>query len=142
MNEPIPSLRASLVARHTSEPNTPDENIPRIVREAARSTGVDYEFLMAKAQLESGLDATAKAPTSSAAGLFQFIEGTWLASFDRYGKEFGISAQQRTGAGKNALAPTHLGPEPPSRDEILDLRYDPRIAALMAAASARDNAAK
>jgi hypothetical protein len=44
---------------------------------ASRATGVDFAYLAAEASLESGLNPDAKAKTSSAAGLFQFIESTW-----------------------------------------------------------------
>lgn len=119
-----------LVAHYAQENNAveahsadkPADAVPAAIRQAAQATGVDYHYLMAKAQLESGFDADAKARTSSAAGLFQFIEGTWLASLDRYGDALSLDQQMAA-----------------SRQDLLDLRFDPQLAALVAAASAREN---
>src|SRR5690606_7637021 len=55
------------------------------IRRAARAVGVDFDFLMRTARRESALDPRARARTSSAAGLFQFIEQTWLATLHRHG---------------------------------------------------------
>lgn len=95
------------------------------VRRAAQSTGVDFGALLETARRESGLDRNAKAATSSAAGLFQFIEGTWLGLVDRYGGKYGL-APAKDAAGRKAL---------------LDLRYDPDLAAKMAGELTRENSA-
>ena len=42
------------------------------IARAATRTGVDFDYLLAQARLESGLDPSAKAQTSSATGLYQF----------------------------------------------------------------------
>lgn len=134
------SQHDDLVARYFETSSRPKQDVPAAINEAARLTGTDYRFLVAKARLESGLDANAKAPTSSAAGLFQFIEGTWIASFERYGADFGLTAEAEARASDSSVDPSAKG-HALSRAAILELRYNPRIAALMAAASARDNAA-
>lgn len=92
------------------------------VSRAAQSTGVDFGMLLETAKRESGLDRNAKAATSSAAGLFQFIESTWMGLIDRYGAKYGVSA----GA---------------DRKHLLDLRYDPEMAANMAGELTRENSA-
>lgn len=46
------------------------------IRQVAKQEGVDPETMVAIAQIESGLNPDAKNPNSSAAGLFQFIDGT------------------------------------------------------------------
>src|SRR5271168_2472717 len=61
------------------------------VRKAADATGVDFEFLMRTAKRESGFDPGAKAGSSTAAGLFQFIEQTWLATVKRHGPAHGYA---------------------------------------------------
>ena len=61
------------------------------VRKAASATGIKFDFLMRTAKRESGYDAGAKAPTSSAAGLFQFVEQTWMATLKQHGGSHGYS---------------------------------------------------
>ena len=64
--------------------------ITAVVRDAAARTGVDFNFLLAQAKAESGLDPTARARTSSARGLYQFTSGTWLEMVRRHGNEHGL----------------------------------------------------
>jgi soluble lytic murein transglycosylase-like protein len=52
---------------------------------AAQVTDVDPAYLMALADKESSFLPDNKARTSSAEGLFQFVEGTWLQVLRRYG---------------------------------------------------------
>jgi hypothetical protein len=88
--------------------------------EASQRTGVAFDTLFHTARLESGFNPDAKAPTSSATGLFQFIDSTWLQTLAKHGARHGLS--------------------PASREEALALRRDPRAASLMAAAHMADNA--
>lgn len=94
--------------------------LPALAQAAAR-TGVDFNALFHTARLESGFNPQAKASTSSATGLFQFVESTWLSTLARHGAQHGIAAGTRA--------------------EALELRRDPAIASLMAAAHMADNAA-
>ncbi|MDO9248810.1 MAG: transglycosylase SLT domain-containing protein, partial [Phenylobacterium sp.] len=50
------------------------------IQRASNATGVDFTFLMKTANRESGYNPRAKASSSSAAGLFQFVEQTWLST--------------------------------------------------------------
>src|ERR1700743_2918513 len=59
------------------------------IRQAARMTGADFKYLLATAQVESNLNPNAQAPTSSAKGLFQFTEHTWLTTLKEQGTAFG-----------------------------------------------------
>ena len=59
------------------------------IRRASNATGVDFDFLMKTARRESAFNPSAQARTSSAAGLFQFIEQTWLATVKQSGAEGG-----------------------------------------------------
>lgn len=108
------------------------------IRRAARAVGVDFDFLMRTARRESALDPRARARTSSAAGLFQFIEQTWLATLHRHGARHGYGRFaemiQRTGDGGYRVSGE-------ARRAVMDLRFDPQAAALMAAELASDNAA-
>ena len=56
----------------------PIATVTGAIRQAARMTGADFQYLLATAQVESNFNPNAQAATSSARGLFQFIEQTWL----------------------------------------------------------------
>lgn len=109
------------------------------IARASAATGVDFQYLVAQAKLESGLDPAARARTSSAAGLYQFINDTWLETVDRHGADHGLGwAEQaitRSG-GRTTIA------DPTMRAQILALRHDPDAASLMAAELTRDNMAE
>ncbi len=87
--------------------------------------------------MESSLNPHAKARTSSATGLYQFIESTWLSTVKKHGARFGlgnISAQIGTGNHGGAYVA-----DPRQRADILALRNEPQIASYMAAGLAEDN---
>lgn len=105
------------------------------IQRAAQRTGVDFNYLLGQAKIESGLNASARASTSSASGLYQFVEQSWLAVVKKHGSEHGLgwaadSIQQSGGrftvSGGNRAA-------------VLGLRNDPEVASLMAAEHASDN---
>lgn len=100
------------------------------IRLAAARTGVDFEYLVAQAKVESGLDPDAAAKTSSARGLYQFTAGTWLDTVRKHGAEHGL------GWAADAL---RAGADPATKAAILDLRKDAGTSASMAAALASDN---
>ncbi|MGL4729664.1 MAG: transglycosylase SLT domain-containing protein, partial [Bosea sp. (in: a-proteobacteria)] len=58
--------------------NLPATPVTMAIRDGAAKTGTDFGYLVRTAQRESALDPNAKARTSSATGLFQFIDQTWL----------------------------------------------------------------
>lgn len=64
-----------------------------VILQAAQMTGVDPATLATFANIESSFDPNAKAPTSSAEGLFQFIDKTWKAKVRKYGAQYGITMQ-------------------------------------------------
>ncbi|WP_226632982.1 lytic transglycosylase domain-containing protein [Novosphingobium profundi] len=105
------------------------------IARAADATGVDFQYLMAQARLESGLDPSARAGTSSAAGLFQFTNGTWLGTLDRHGARHGLSWVSEAIEGGRIR-------DPGLRSQVLGLRYDADASARMAAELARDNGAE
>jgi hypothetical protein len=109
------------------------------LKKASASTGVGFDYLYRVALRESSLNPDAKAKTSSAAGLFQFIEQTWLASVKKYGGRHGLAAEAaeivKGPNGRYAVA------DPARRQAILDLRFDPDKAAALAAELARENKA-
>lgn len=105
---------------------------------AAHMTGGDFSHLMKTAQRESSWNVKAKNPNSSAAGMFQFIEQTWLATVKKHGAKHGLGAYaeeiQRRRNGRFFV------PDRAMRKEILDLRYDSHASSLMAAEHSNDNA--
>jgi hypothetical protein len=58
---------------------------------ASQMAGVDPKLMAAMAAIESGFNYQAKAGTSSASGLYQFINGTWQWMMKRYGAKYGIN---------------------------------------------------
>lgn len=104
------------------------------IARASVRTGVDFNYLLAQAKLESGLDPHAKAATSSATGLYQFIDSTWTRMVDRHGSKHGMEwADQAIGSGGRIA-------DPATRAQIMSLRYDADASSLMAAELARENA--
>lgn len=62
-----------------------------IIVGAAKIVGFDPVIGATTAAVESKFDPKAGAGTSSAKGLFQFIDETWQTMLDRYGKTYGIA---------------------------------------------------
>ena len=94
----------------------------RAIQVASAKTGANFSYLVEKAAAESNFDTNAKAKTSSATGLFQFIESTWIEMIEKHGDKHGISPNQ-------------------NRETLLDLRKNPSVASLMAAEFAEGNKA-
>ena len=110
----------------------------RAIRQAAQETGTDFNYLLRTAARESNFDVRAEAATSSAAGMFQFIEQTWLGVMHRSGAEHGYAAEasqiSQDERGRFVVA------DPEQRQRILDLRFDAVAAARMAGELASENA--
>ncbi len=103
------------------------------VRLAASRTGIDFGYLIAQARLESGLNPQAQSRSSSAAGLYQFTNATWLETVRKHGAAHGLEwAASALKGGAAALSSD-------TRAAILALRQDAQAAALMAAEFAADN---
>lgn len=117
--------------------NGPSTHVLRSIADASRRTGVSFGYLLSQAKRESGFDPQAKAPTSSASGLYQFTRQTWLATLDAHGAGHGFGwaadAIERLPGGRFAVG------DPDARQAILDLRDDPAASAAMAAEFASDN---
>ncbi|MDB5598800.1 MAG: lytic transglycosylase [Xanthobacteraceae bacterium] len=116
---------------------TPAHNVAGAIRQAAGATGTSFDYLLATAQVESGLNPTASASTSSAKGLFQFIDQTWLGTIKDAGASLGY------GAYADAITKTPSGrfevSDPALKSEILNLRHDPTANAAMAGAFTKHN---
>lgn len=106
---------------------------------ASQKTGIDFNYLLGQAQVESGLNANARAGTSSASGLYQFIEQSWLSVVKKHGADHGLGwAAQSIQPGANGRLTVS---DPATRQAILRLRNDATTASLMAAEHAADNKA-
>ena len=119
-------------ARPIGLPSSGPEPVRAAIVRAARATGVNFDYLLAQARIESSLDPAARAPTSSAAGLYQFTRGTWLETLDRHGASHGM------GWAEGAIDGGRIG-DPALRAQVMALRFDPNASALMAAELASDN---
>ncbi|MBN9311015.1 transglycosylase SLT domain-containing protein [Devosia sp.] len=104
---------------------------------AGAKSDVDFDYLLQTAIRESSLNPGAKAPTSSATGLFQFLDSTWLQVMKQEGPRLGYQqyadAIQVSSDGDYYIADKGL------RREVLALREDPQIASDLAAAYTRGN---
>ncbi len=107
--------------------------VPRWLAEtvvrAAQVTNVDPAYMMALADKESSLLPDIKAHTSSAEGLFQFVEGTWVEVLRRYGPKHGYAAEA---AAICLVQGRPVVSDAKQREAILGLRRDPYLSALMA----------
>ncbi len=99
------------------------------LRSAAAATGSDFHYLLGTAMRESSLRPGAQSSTSSAAGLFQFIDQTWLGLVKAHGAQYGLGAYADA-IQKGSDGRYHASAQ--MRDTILALRKDPQASALMA----------
>lgn len=111
--------------------------IRNAIANAAQKTGMDFGYLLGQAKLESGLNAGARAGTSSASGLYQFVDQSWLRVVKAHGSDAGLAwAANAITIHANGRATVS---DPATRAAILALRNDPATASLMAAEHASDN---
>jgi hypothetical protein len=109
------------------------------IRNAANQTGTSFSYLLATARIESDLNPSLTMKSSSAAGLFQFIDQTWLGTLKQAGPAFGY------GDYANAISRNSSGhysvDDPEMRKEIIKLKNDPSANAVMAGVLTQQNSA-
>jgi len=109
------------------------------IRKAAQSTGANFDYLLTTAKVESNLDPNSTISTSTATGLFQFLDQTWLGVMKTAGRAFGFGqyadAISQTSSGRYVVEDTAL------RDEMMKLRKDPAANAVMGGVITQQNAA-
>jgi hypothetical protein len=110
------------------------------IRQAASTTGASFEYLLATAKMESNFNPKAAATTSSARGLFQFIDQTWLGTVKEAGAHLGYGkyadAITRNPSGSYSVS------DPDMRAAIMRLRNDPDAASQMAGVLTQSNSFK
>ena len=110
------------------------------IRQAASTTGASFEYLLATAKMESNFNPKAAATTSSARGLFQFIDQTWLGTVKEAGAHLGYGkyadAITRNPSGSYSVS------DPDMRAAIMRLRNDPDASSQMAAVLTQSNSFK
>ena len=139
IRENSPENSVSIMANEISAiaGNAAAASIKSTLRGAAAKTGIGFDYLLRTAQRESSLNPNAKATTSSAAGMFQFIEQTWLAMVKNHGASHGMAdfAADIKESASGQLTVTSAV----RRQEILDLRFNVEKAAALAGELAREN---
>lgn len=103
------------------------------IKNAANATGVNFTYMLEKAAAESGFNTNAKAKTSSATGLYQFIDKTWLSMVNQHGAKYGLEKYADKIDDNGNVSNAKI------KKEILNLRKDPEVAAYMAAEFAAGN---
>src|SRR5262245_12779983 len=109
------------------------------IKRAAQSTGANFDYLLTTAKVESNLDPNTTISTSTATGLFQFLDQTWLGVMKTAGRAFGFGhyadAISQTSSGR------YVVDDPALRDEMMKLRKDPAANAVMGGVITQQNAA-
>src|SRR3954469_10824337 len=117
--------------------DSPRGRIAGAIKQASNSTGASFEYLVATAKMESDLNPTAAGATSSAKGLYQFIEQTWLGTVKEAGAQLGYGdyadAISKSSSGSYSVS------DPAARSAILKLRDDPATASAMAGVLTQSN---
>lgn len=105
------------------------DRVVAALQKAARATGSDFHYLLGTAMRESSLKPNATSSASSATGLFQFVDQTWLGLVKEHGAQHGLGnfADAIT---KQADGRYHA--DAGAKQTILALRKDPDVCALMA----------
>src|SRR6202045_3549338 len=110
------------------------------IKNAASTTGTSFEYLLATAKMESNFNPTAGASTSSARGLYQFIDQTWLGPVKEAGAQLGYGnyadAITKSPSGSYSVS------DPAARAAILKLRDDPAASSSLAAVLTQSNSFK
>jgi len=107
------------------------------IQQASRNTGISFSYLMAQAGKESDFQSNSASRASSAAGLYQFTKGTWLQLVKLHGANHGLGDLadkiHKSAHGEYSVS------DAAARQQILDLRRDPKLSAMMAGEYAKDN---
>jgi len=104
---PVENVEESVIIEDSNpvliRPDLLIKPIVQTITQAAALIGVSRATLVAMAGVESNFNPNAKAPTSSASGLFQFINSTWAAMVTKYGDKYEIGLNDRFDPYKSSI---------------------------------------
>jgi hypothetical protein len=110
------------------------------IKQAASNIGTSFEYLLTTAKMESDFNPKAGASTSSAHGLYQFIDQTWLGTVKEAGSQLGYG--QYANAISKSASGTYSVSDPNARAAIMKLKDDPTASSAMAAVLTQSNSFK
>ena len=110
------------------------------IKQAADTIGASFEYLLSTAKIESNFNPKAGASTSSAHGLFQFIDQTWLGTVKEAGTQLGYG--KYADAITKSPSGTYSVSNSAARTAIMKLRDDPAASSAMAAVLTQSNSFK
>jgi len=110
------------------------DRVVAALQKAAAKTGSDFHYLLGTAMRESSLKPNAQSSTSSATGLFQFIDQTWLGLVKEHGAQHGLG---NLADAITKQADGRYRADTEAKQNILALRKNPEVCALMAGESAK-----
>lgn len=115
-----------------------DAHVVSSISRAAKATGNDPVYLASLASRESNFRASLPAKTSSADGLFQFLQQTWFHVLKTFGGQFGYEEAAK----EIKVSPRgYVVADPSKRSKILAMRGDPLASATMAGAMEKSDRA-
>jgi Transglycosylase SLT domain/Putative peptidoglycan binding domain len=118
-----------------------DQGVLAAIRLSSVHTGIDFSYLMKLAAVESNFNPVSKSTASSAAGLYQFTRDTWLNTIRSYGEHYGLGEYvdkiDYTVDASGYQRP--LVRDKAAYQHLMELRDNPRVSAMMAAESVKEN---
>lgn len=121
-----PGSPLSAKAIEKAEQLAQSKGVLGVIQKASEIVGIDPTYMLLKAKQESGFNPNAQARTSSAGGLYQFLDSTWLTTVKNHK---GLIENNMPGIDIDTM----------SRKDILALKTNAYASALMGAAYAKDN---
>ena len=118
-----------------------DQGVVAAIRLSSVRTGVEFPYLMELAAAESNFNPASQARNSSATGLYQFTRDTWLNTIRKHGAKYGLERYtsqiefyiDRNGNQRPMVESDSV------LEHLLELRKNPRVSAMMAAETVKDN---
>src|ERR1700712_1439237 len=92
------------------------------IKQAASTTGTSFQYLLTTAKMESNFNPPARAPTSAARALLQFIDQPGLGTVKEAGSQLGYG--KYADAITKSSSGTYSASDPAARTAILKLRDD------------------
>ncbi len=129
---PPVAVVAPLAVVPRAEDGAPSPAVAAALAAATRSTGADPVLLRAIAWQESRFSHRAGNRQSTARGLMQFTEATWLEVVRDFGARHGL-AREAASLSTDARTGAITTRRPRDLRHVLALRFNPRLSAIMAA---------